>query len=57
MAVTRRFNGKIYRYAGSDKREFEIKEQAGKLRKRGKSVRIAKTGKGLDTLYTLYVRG
>ena len=56
MALTRKFDGKIYRYAGSDRRKFEIKEQAGKMKKQGKLVRIVKTGKGLDTLYTLYVR-
>ena len=56
MAVTRKFGGKVYKYRGSDVRLFEIREQANKLRKQGLLVRVVKTGKGKNRLYTLYVR-
>ena len=56
MAVMRKFSGKVYKYRGSDTRLFEIREQAAKLRKQGLKVRIVRTGKGLNRLYTMYVR-
>ena len=56
MALFRIYEGKKYKYEGSERRKVEANKLAAKLRKRGKLVRIAKTGKGINTLYTLYSR-
>ena len=56
MAVVRKFDGKSYRYSGCGRHKLKIQELASRLRKQGKLVRIARTGKGLNTVYTLYVR-
>ena len=56
MALIRKFNGKQYRYRGSSRRKVGIKADASKVRERGKLARVVKTGKGPNTLYTLYVR-
>lgn len=56
MAVVRKFGGKNYKYHGSDIRKSTLSDLAKKLRKQGKFARISKTGKGLHTLYILYVR-
>jgi len=57
MALFRIYDGKKYKYQGSESRKFEAKRHAAYFRKQGKLVRIARTGKGINTLYTLYVRG
>lgn len=56
MAITRKFNGKVYSYRGSDVRKAALKESARFHRKHGYSARVVKTGKGRNTLYTLYIR-
>jgi len=57
MAVTRKFESKVYKYAGSSRRREELRIFAKKNYKRNSYLtRIVKTGRNGDILYTLYVR-